>query len=979
MSYPSPSIYNSFKKVFFVICLILSSSLVYGQVSESEEEQYRIKFEEILSSSRPDSVKFQFFVKNLRTLDPLFSALPISYAQKGLKLANETNDPRWKAEMNYNLGILYSTISEKDSATFFVEKALVEFKKTGNEEKILAMHSILSQMHAVNDSSDESLNHSYAAIKIYEKNGDKEGIAKSNLQIAGNLHNFQESTRAIEFAEKALKIYEETGNSYQQFDTYMHLAVYHIESEELALLQLEKGLQILKENPQFDSAAWVHFYCSRIAVFEDLQDHEAIELDLKKVDSLTVDNRNVHMGFYLALKKAVNAYQLGRYDEATKLFKENINDPLAKNNPHLYYNYEYLAKNYEKLNQWDSTYHYHMILHEMDNSDKMRESKMKMEQIKAAYETEKKEAIIINQKRRLTQQRLIQWLALGVVLLLGLLLFQSLKSERLKRKANEELKNLDSVKSRLYNNITHEFRTPLTVISGMATQIEDNPEEWMQDGLTMIQRNSNRLLELVNQMLDLSRLQSGTVNLNYQQDDLILYLSYIVQSMHSFAKSKNIQIHFHSEEQELNMDYDAEKIQQIIVNLLSNAVKFTPHEGNIYVLVRTVSGNSSSERTKALQIIVKDTGEGIPKNQIPYIFDRFYQVDSSSTRGSEGSGVGLAIVKELVNMMNGEIKVKSTYIKEHTTSGTEFTLHLPITTNSSKATTSTLFSKKELVDHSNPTPRSPLAQETKTFTDSSKPSLLLVEDNADVVTYITSCLQDDYEVMVGNNGEEGINLAFENSPDLIITDVMMPIKDGYQVCEELKSDIRTSHIPIIMLTAKADLDSKIDGLEKGADVYLAKPFHKKELRIRIKNLLETRQKIQAYFLSIASSPKPVIEIELEEAPPIRPEESQFVKQLKELINAHLEDTELSVEKICKLMNMSQSQLHRKTTALTGISPNKLIRIIRLNKAKILLVDPSNNISGVAYETGFSDPSYFGRVFKKEFGMTPAQWQKDQLK
>ena len=253
-----------------------------------------------------------------------------------------------------------------------------------------------------------------------------------------------------------------------------------------------------------------------------------------------------------------------------------------------------------------------------------------------------------------------------------------------------------------------------------------------------------------------------------------------------------------------------------------------------------------------------------------------------------------------------------------------------------------------------------------------KPQVLLIEDNPDVVAYIVSCLQDDYQIKVGRDGQEGIDIAIENIPDLIVTDVMMPYKDGFEVCKELKNDERTSHIPIIMLTAKADMESKLEGLEQGSDVYLAKPFHKKELQLRIKKLLELRKKLQQHYLTVAGLTEGAIIIR--DVPEVAGVEDYFVQKARKAVEAHLDDFEFNVEELCKAMNLSHSQLHRKLSALTGYSAQKFIRYIRLNKAKELLQDHELSIISIAFDTGFNDPNYFGRIFKQEFGVTPTEWR-----
>jgi signal transduction histidine kinase/DNA-binding response OmpR family regulator len=532
----------------------------------------------------------------------------------------------------------------------------------------------------------------------------------------------------------------------------------------------------------------------------------------------------------------------------------------------------------------------------------------------------------------------------------------------------KRIKELDTVKTQLYTNITHEFRTPLTVILGMANQVKDNPGQHLNNGIDMIIRNGQSLLNLVNEMLDLSKLETGKMTMQLVNGDMINFLRYIVESFHSLAESQGKQLHFLAGVDVLYMSYDPEKVRQIVSNLLSNALKFTPEKGNIYITVGENNPGPGSGISN-LVIKVKDTGIGIPEEQQKHIFDRFYQLDNSNTRKTEGTGIGLALTKELVKLMEGEITVKSPPTGANR--GTEFTVEIPVKRSEavpeqtnyagvndsrmqrfSAAAVGGMFKDDEI-----PAPEKPL--------------ILLVEDNADVVAYTASCLPD-YRLAVGKDGREGFEIASEIIPDLVITDVMMPFVDGFEMCRQLRHDERTSHIPIIMLTAKADIESKMEGLEQGADAYLEKPFNREELLVRIKKLLELRKNLQEFYLKkavlmqditplILNTPVEEIKNKTEDA---------FVTRVREAVEAHLADTDFTVEQLCKTVFMSHSQLHRKLDALTGCSPNKFIRIIRLNRAKEMLKHSDSSIASIALECGYSDPGYFARVFKQECGETP---------
>ncbi len=514
----------------------------------------------------------------------------------------------------------------------------------------------------------------------------------------------------------------------------------------------------------------------------------------------------------------------------------------------------------------------------------------------------------------------------------------------------DRLKELNEFKTRFYTNITHEFRTPLTVIMGMSDNIKNHPQE-----KKLIRRNGENLLRLINELLDLSKLESGKLNLNLIHQDLIVYLQYLTESFYSTAMQKNIRLVFHSEEKVVMMDYDEEKIQQIVYNLISNALKFTTDAGKIIFHASRIQ----EEGEPVLKLKIKDTGIGMSPENVERVFDRFFQGNDSGTNPSEGTGIGLSLTKELVELMKGRIEVES-QIGE----GTEFTLYLPIET--SMANSEKLVSPNYPIVNEVPTEfQDEENDKAETFSSGSFPDLLVIEDNPDIIIYIKSILKNSYNIHTASNGKLGIEKALNLIPDIIISDVMMPEKNGYEVCDILKKDKRTSHIPIILLTAKSTQSDKVDGLKHGADAYLTKPFDKEELLIRLKKLVDIRQQLQLrYTNGLNEKTSSVSANSIEEI---------FLQKLQEQIQNHLSDTQFGVPQLAETINLSQMQLYRKLKALTGKTPSQFIRSYRLQKALELLQAGELNVSEVAYDVGFSDPSYFSRMFHKEFGKNPSQF------
>lgn len=513
----------------------------------------------------------------------------------------------------------------------------------------------------------------------------------------------------------------------------------------------------------------------------------------------------------------------------------------------------------------------------------------------------------------------------------------------------ERLQELNDLKSLLYANVTHEFRTPLTVILGMVSEIKGYDK-----ARSIIQRNGNNMLRLVNQMLALSRAESGQMRLNLIHADIVPFLQYQAESFQSIAAGKNIRLSFHSAAGELPMDFDEEKVQHIVYNLLSNALKFTPEHGQVAFHVRQEEEGGQP----FLYIIVQDSGVGISREELPHIFDRFF----SKQDGAQSTGIGLALAKELAELMGGAISVES-----EPGAGSRFIVRIPITRNADRTTPS-------LQDHwgyESPVPEEnrqlpeEAEQPAPVAKDEEAPILLLVEDNPDIVAYIRTILEADYSIQFAVNGKEGLALAIEQVPDLIISDVMMPEMDGFELCRQLKQDERTSHIPIILLTARAADEDRIKGLERGADAYLTKPFHKQELLVRIEKLIEKQERLRRYF---SGNKTETAGVEKEEEVAI---ENAFLQKIKALVEERLSDQEMSIARLCEAANLSHTQVYRKLKALTDKTPSQFIRSIRLEKAVELLKTTGMNISEVAYTVGFSDPNYFSRSFQQEFGASPS--------
>ncbi|GHB58271.1 ATP-binding protein [Persicitalea jodogahamensis] len=527
----------------------------------------------------------------------------------------------------------------------------------------------------------------------------------------------------------------------------------------------------------------------------------------------------------------------------------------------------------------------------------------------------------------------------------------------------EKLRELDTMKTNFFANISHEFRTPLTLLVGpLADFTKKYPAENL---IPTMQRNVRRLHDLINQLLDLSKIEAGQLKPMLVRADLTRFLRPVLASFESLAQSRNILFHYQQNSQEKEAIFDPDKLEKIVANLLSNAFKFTPNHGRVEV--------SIAYSAQELLLTVRDYGIGIPAARLPHIFDRFYQVEAEDGYVQEGTGIGLSLVKELVGVLRGNIEVQS-----EPGQGSTFTVRLPIDPETWAGHSIGEFdvvpvSSPKEADFAGGASRAPEVLAGQEYTDNELPLLLLVEDNHDLRIYIHSIFENNYQVIEATDGEQGLSKARERIPDLVICDVMMPRLDGFGFCKELKADFRTSHIPVIMLTAKATLDDRLEGLRLGADDYLTKPFDRQELSVRVENLLKQREVLRQKYSQELAAPKSINPIKETQSAENHPVRDEFLEKAVALVEAHLADSSFSVEEFSQAMQVSRTQLHRKLKALTGQNSTEFVRNLRLRRAAALLSTGEFTVSEVAYQTGFESLSYFSKSFQELMGVPPSGW------
>jgi len=532
---------------------------------------------------------------------------------------------------------------------------------------------------------------------------------------------------------------------------------------------------------------------------------------------------------------------------------------------------------------------------------------------------------------------------------------------------NEKIIEMERLKTRFFTDVSHEIRTPLSLISGPLDLLldQEHPDPKTESHLGMIKRNSQRLLQLMNQLLDISRLDSGQMKLVLENTDVIRQVRVIANEYHSLAERKHICYIIDLPEEEYCIRNDRDKISKITTNLLSNAFKYTPEFGTVTCRAKILSG-ANAHGSKQLRIIVADTGPGISSENQERIFERFYRVEGEQSEDAGGTGIGLSLTRELVSMLNGEIVLKSMMGK-----GTVFIVTLPLGTKHLK--------EKEylLKDVEVPLPEETYSEHSVSKilvgdnANEKDSRILIVEDNNEVRSFLKENLESTFNILEAEDGLAGLNLAVKDLPDVIISDIMMPGMNGKELCKKLKNDERTSHIPVIMLTARASSHDKIEGLECGADDYIFKPFSMEEVRVRIRNLIEQKERLRkkySEYIGIDWSRITITTLD-----------EQFLKKVTNTIEEHLHEFNFDVGALKDKMAMSESTLYKKLKALTGESPNGLIRLMRLKKAASLIREGDRNITGILMEVGFSNPSYFTRCFKAYFGVTPKAYQKSNSK
>ncbi len=823
----------------------------------------------------------------------------LEYYLKGLAMADDLNDNLAQANVNNGIGIIYNEQGKNKDAISHYEKSLALYKKMGIKMRIGLVMNNIAVAYTDMEDFENALKFHYQSLPIQEEEGNSSDIVQS-LRNIGEVYQLKgDFNKAIDFYQRALRTDSSDGN---QGVAYRKLGeVYtHLKAYDTAELYLKKAL-----------------------VLEDAMDSKTGQMQVYKALSVLFESMGVH---------------------ATSLF-------------------------------------YYKRFTEVKDSLLARRENDQFKELQTIYETELKEQQLVTKQQELDilqQQKKIDlfWrnvFLIGFILLgIGIIFvykYLRLRNERkqnlltVQTELNDQLTQIDQMKSQFFANISHEFRTPLTLILGPIDElIQATHEEKAIHRLQLMKSNAQRLQKLINQMLDLSKVDMGKLELMASQQDIIALSKGIFFSFQSLSKKNQIAQKFDCPEEQIFLFFDQEKMEQILMNLLSNAFKFTGEMGEVSMSLKRIE----SKHRPGVEITIKDTGVGIAKDHLPYIFDRFFQVSKADIKEHEGTGIGLALTRELTLLHKGTIEVESE-IGE----GTSFRLWFPSgkehLSENQIVSIRTAPIKREYDDNEQDLQSTVYAKDRNPDSPEpgeGKPLILIVEDHKDLRKYIKDGFGNDYNIIEASNGQEGVEMALGEIPDLIISDVMMPKMDGYNLCKVLKTNIKTSHIPIILLTAKTEEKHKIQGLENEADDYLVKPFNTKELGVRVKNLILTRKKLQSLFkTSVIVSPKEVEVNSMEEV---------FLQKLMDYMEENVSNETFGVEQLSGMMAMSRVHLHRKMQAIMNCTPSSFIQRFRLERAKDLLGKNAGTIAEISYAVGFSSPTYFTKCFKEYYGCTPKE-------
>ena len=894
-----------------------------------------------------DSLKVLTYIRIAFVYNRIDYDSALHYNMKAIALSKALNSGDLLGRSKYRVAVTYMQKDQLDLAKAELDTAIQLLEQSGNSQHLLSAKVGMARLYQSRSDFDRSVALYFEALGLAEEIADKNTEARIMNYLA-SIYNYQKQfDLAISYFQKALKLVEELqfspgisavltnlGEVYLNVEKYDSAIVYHRKALKIKQQMGDKlgsgrvynnlaNVFVNSRSPHLDSS--VYFYQKGLAIARDLHDAQLKGLSLYGLTRVSF------------IKGDFNVAE--RYSSELYNSLDSIQDlSLAAST------YDLLSLINASQGDVEGSMQFRSRSKTLEDSLLSSERIQLTKELEAKYQNEAKQKTIqlleaenklqdLQINKRQNERNGLIVLFIVVLLILAMLYNQY----RIKQSANEKLKDLDRMKSTFFENLSHEFRTPLSLIIAPVKDRLGHADKADEEFLNLILRNAENLDDLIKQLLDLAKLEKGVYELKLEAVEVASFFSIIVSSYESLAGMKNISFTSSTPTDECWIMADEDLIRKVSNNLLSNAFKFTPEGGSVAI---DVSYNQS------LVISISDTGRGISKSEQDKIFERFYQVEGPH---HIGTGIGLALTKELVEAAGGTIMVTS-----EPKVGAKFTVSIPAKLAKSNPTQSMDYSEDNVDEF-----------QGDAIVDDNKPGLLVIEDNDDLRAYLAGLFDNEYNVYKSDNGQKGIEAALETIPDLIISDIMMEEMDGLEVCKIIKSDPRTDHIPIVLLTARIDQETKLQGLRNGADAYLLKPFEPEELRTITKNLIDQRERLRDKYA------KSMIDQDL------KPDTHPFIDKCQAIISQNLSDERFTVDAFAKEVAMSRMQVHRKLKALTGYSATGFIRHFRLTKAEELLLK-GEPVSQVAYAVGFSSLAYFTKSFKEQFGQLPSQIAKKQV-
>lgn len=925
----------------------------------------------ILSCQRMDSRMYtsqerkaiDSILKATRTTDSLDSLLRQYETEKnrlGAMLANKELGKRSREMARFNEAIRYHRNGLQ---------LAMEIKDT--LEAIQALNNIGTNFRRMGTLNEASTFH-YRALLLCEQYSDKSSFtAKKNRVVSlngiGNIHLTLDNREAADSIFRvALAGEHELGSDLGQAINYANLgAIFEARGmTDSALVYYQYSMKYNRAAKSTLGISLCHTHFGRLSEQKGQWDNALREYrsayDLMEGSSdrwhwleacLALARVNLSKGDIHTARK-----YLGRAEETAK--EAHSLEHLSE-----VYRLDYLC--YEKQGDCRRALDSFILSRAFADSVRNAENQNHVQNLRVNYEKERssRELSLIRENYRMEQRNKNIFLISGLfivsimVIALGFLWY----ALRMKSRNQRMMRRMEKVRNNFFTNVTHEFRTPLTVILGLSEQLQNEgmDTEEQKNGLITITRQGKSLLGLVNQLLEVAKVKSEIGEPEWRHGDAVAYIRMIMEIYRAYARQKQIDLRFIPSATVIMMDFVPGYFCKIARNLLSNAFKFTPKGGKIVLTLE--------RKAESLVLRIVDSGIGISEDDRPHIFETFYQGENSDT--DLGTGIGLALVRQMVEGMDGQISVESTPGK-----GATFTVILPLK-HGNKAW-ERWSPEKQMEDEMECLIRiedkEPQTEMIPVSDDTTQPTILIIEDNVDVSYYIGGLLKGEYRLLYARDGEEGIEKAKEYIPDLIITDLMMPEKDGYELCREVRRSDILNHIPIIVITAKCSEESRVQLLDAGADAYLHKPFNADELHIRIIRLLEQRRLLrEKYSRAMHEGTEQSVELSIAD--------KSFLTRLNDVVYGMMGNSNLSSDMVADKMCMSLSQLNRKVKAITGFSSSGYILQMRLDKAKRMLASTEIPVGDIATKCGFPEMSYFSRIFKQTFQMTPSQYRKSHQK